>query len=144
MNLCTMLMLDSKCLWKQPNTLLKRYQQVLHFMEKCKSFASYIGSRILKESWRGILIARGVRCSLFVVRCLLFVVCCCSLFLFVVVVRCCRNAILSPHDFSEQLKIWNFGKNKKVSSQWVMCNRKEIQKKSFFRPLDLLSHRRFY
>ena len=47
--------------------------------------ALFISPRILKESWRAIMIVRGVRC------------CCCC--------RCCRNAILSPHDFSERLKI---------------------------------------
>ena len=71
---------------------------------------------------------------------MVFVVVC----LFVV----CRNAILSPHDFSERLKIWNFGNNKKVSSWWVdVQQQRKFRKKTFFRPREIflnLSHRRFF
>ena len=56
---------------------------------------------------------------------------------------------LSPHDFSKRLKIWNFGKNKKVSSRWVdVQQQRKFWKKSFFwltnnRPLSVkaLLHR---
>ena len=58
-----------------------------------------------------------------------FVVRCRSLF----VVRCCRNATLSPHDFSERLKIWNFGNNKKVAPWCVdVQEKKKNEKKLFF------------
>ena len=72
----------------------------------------------------------------------------CSLLLIVVVVRCCRNAILSPHDFSERLKIWNFGNNKKVASQWAdVQQQRKFEKKLIFRLLAIflnLIHHRFY
>ena len=57
----------------------------------------YISPRILKESWRAIMIVCGV--------CLFD---CCLLFV---------TLFWSPHDFSQRLKIWNFGKNKKVSTR---------------------------
>ena len=66
-----------------------------------------LAPRILKESWWAIMIVRGVRS--------LFVVC------FLV---CCNAFSLSPHDFSERLKIYNFGNNKKVSSR-----REDVQQK---------------
>ena len=72
--------------------------------------AALISPRILKESWRAIIIVNVVRRSSvrsFVVR---------SSF---VVRRWCNAFSLSPHDFSERLKIWNFDKNKKVLSRWV-------------------------
>ena len=39
---------------------------------------------------------------------------------------------LSPHDFSERLKIWNFDENKKVLSRWVDVHRKNKIRKSHF------------
>ena len=44
-----------------------------------------------------------------------------------------------PHDFSERLKIWNFGKNKKVFSQWVDVQQKKNPKKVIFWPLGRFS-----
>ena len=59
-------------------------------------------------------------------RILKFVVFVCS---FVVVC----NAFCPPHDFSERLKIWNFGKNKKVLSWWVdVQQQRKFLKKLFF------------
>ena len=47
-------------------------------------------------------------------------------------VRWCNAFFLSPHDFSERLKIWNFGKDKKVSSRWVDVQQKENFEKVIF------------
>ena len=55
----------------------------------------------------------------------------CSSSSFVVRRRC--NAFSGPpHDFSERLKIWNFGKNKKVSSRRGDVQQKKNPKKVIF------------
>ena len=96
----------------------------LNLLKGLKYILSLISPRILR-----ILTGYyGRPCSLsFVV-----VVVCRSSF---VVVRC--NAFsLSPQDFSERLKIWNFGNNKKVTSRREDVQEKnKFRKKSFFWPV---------
>ena len=136
-----------------------------------------ISPRILKESWRAIIIVNVVRRSSFVVVRRSFVDV--TLFpcppmislngwryeileeqkSFVSTWRCATEKknpkkshffglrsnfsrkflySLSPHDFSKRLKIWNFDRNKKVSSWWVdVQQQRKFRKKSFFWPLAI-------
>ena len=62
-----------------------------------------------------------------------------------ILIRWCNAFSLPPPDFSERLKIWNFGKDKKVSSRrGDVQQKKKIRKKSFFRPLGRFSYHLVY